>query len=47
MRKATIGLLVLLFSSLAAFGQSEPQWKVVHYVALTDQTAPIPLTADR
>jgi hypothetical protein len=40
MRKTTIGLLLLL-CSLAAFGQNEPQWKVVRHGILTDQTAPI------
>jgi hypothetical protein len=44
MSKATIGLLVLLFSSLAAFGQNEPQWKVVQHGMLFHQTAAIPFT---
>jgi hypothetical protein len=42
MRKATVGLLMLLFS-VAAFGQ--PQWKVVKALTLADQIAPIPQTA--
>ena len=41
MRKATIGLLLLL-CSLAAFGQTQPQWRVVQHVILTHQSAPIP-----
>jgi hypothetical protein len=44
MRKASICLLVLLFSSLASFGQNEPQWKVVQRVVLIDQTNTISQT---
>lgn len=40
MRNATICLLLIL-CSMAAFGQNQPQWKVVNAVALTNQTAPI------
>jgi hypothetical protein len=38
MRKTTICLLLLLLCSLAAFGQAEPQWKVVQHGALIHQT---------
>jgi hypothetical protein len=43
MRKITICLLVLL-SSLAAFGQRVPQWTVVHSVILKNQMSPISST---
>jgi hypothetical protein len=43
MGKATMCLLVAL-CSLAAFGQNQPQWKVVQSVILTHQTAVIPQT---
>jgi hypothetical protein len=43
MRKTTICLLLLL-SSLAAFGQSELHWTVVKHVILTSQSAAIPRT---
>lgn len=33
-----------LLCSLAAFGQSQPQWKVVQSVILRNQTAPVPVT---
>lgn len=40
MRKTTVYLLVLL-CSLAAYGQKQPQWRVVKSVSLLDQTEPI------
>lgn len=43
MRKPTICLLLLL-CSLAAFGQSQPQWRVVQSIILPNQTAPITQT---
>jgi hypothetical protein len=43
MRKATMCLLIAL-CSLAAFGQSQPQWKVVQYVSLAKQANNIPET---
>jgi hypothetical protein len=43
MRKATMCLLVAL-CSLVAFGQNQPQWKVVQSVILTQQTAAISQT---
>jgi hypothetical protein len=43
MRKATMCLLLLLFCA-AAFGQNQPQWKVVQSVILTHQSAAIPQT---
>lgn len=39
MRKTTICLLLLLLCSLAAFGQAEPQWKVVKHGILIHQAA--------
>jgi|GEM_PF-6752039 len=44
MRKTTMLCLFGLLCSLAAFGQGEPQWKVVHSLILTRQTAPVPET---
>ena len=43
MRKATLCLVVLL-CSLAAYGQKQPQWRVVKSVSLFDQSEPIPNT---
>lgn len=44
MRKATIGLLVVVLSSIAAFGQDQPQWRVVKHVVLTNQSSSIEKT---
>jgi hypothetical protein len=43
MRKAVICLLVLL-CSFAAYGQKQPQWKVVQEVTLFNQDSPISQT---
>ncbi|HTA24735.1 MAG TPA: hypothetical protein VK763_14480 [Terriglobales bacterium] len=43
MRKATICSLVVL-CSLAALGQNQPQWKVVQYVSMVNQSNNIPTT---
>jgi hypothetical protein len=43
MRKATICLFVLL-CSMAAFGQAQPQWKVVGHGVLLQRTDSIPET---
>jgi hypothetical protein len=43
MRKATISML-LLMCSVVAFGQSEPQWRVVKHGFLTNQTVGIQTT---
>ncbi len=44
MRKATICLLVVLCLWGATSWRGQPQWRVVQYVALTAQTAPISQT---
>jgi hypothetical protein len=41
MRKATMICLLVLLCSLAAYGQRQPQWRVVKSVILFDQTEPI------
>ena len=43
MRKLTMTLTMLL-CCCAAYGQSVPQWVVVHSLFLTRQTAPVPQT---
>lgn len=43
MREATI-CFVMMLCSVVAFGQQQPQWKVVQSVALFNQTNPIPPT---
>jgi hypothetical protein len=44
MRKATIGLLVVLCLWGATSWQNQPQWRVVRVLVLTNQTAGIPPT---
>jgi hypothetical protein len=44
MRKPTICLFLIL-CSLAAFGQKQPQWKVVKHLIRTNQLSQIPETA--
>jgi hypothetical protein len=44
MRKATLGLLIVLCLSGATSWQGQPQWRVIQHVVLTEQTAPISQT---